>query len=330
MREASALPIVEKAALARVRAGELAAYDTSPQTADLYSRRAGNQPWLEKVLGIGKGDCDVINGLNVLFLRKMGIPSRLVIGMIGEQGRARPLLHAWCEYFDRGWRISDASAGRPADPLISTAGSPDRPGHEADLPAEGPGTEGSLKMNGFLAPALLLLALAAAAGLLLVKKNKGNGEAILPSAVQIKKQLMQLVEQAMLQPEIWGRDNPLWSHRILPAVKGKSISVRQALRLLGKKKLFITGNRNPLAMAMAESGMTVLDLSQAPYAPLRTLLAGAVDADMLCRLRPVPPRPAAAGLGGDLLAATNQFSWKNTKKAGSLPAHPRPGRLPTC
>jgi hypothetical protein len=63
-------------------------------------------------------------------------------------------------------------------------------------------------------------------------------------------------------------------------------------------------------MAMAESGMMVLDLSQAPFAPLRTLLAGAVDTDMLCRLRPVPPQPSASGLDGGLLAATNGFLGK--------------------
>ena len=41
----------------------------------------------------------------------MGIPARLVIGLIGVQGRIQSGLHAWSEYFDRGWKISDASAG---------------------------------------------------------------------------------------------------------------------------------------------------------------------------------------------------------------------------
>jgi hypothetical protein len=117
---------------------------------------------------------------------------------------------------------------------------------------------------------------------------------------------MQLVGQAMLQPEIWGRDNPLWSHRILPTASEKSLSVRQALRLLDRRKLFITANRNPLAMAMADSGIVVLDLSQPLYAPLRTLFSAAIDSDMLCQLRPQPPLPAP-GLEYALLGAVNDI-----------------------
>ncbi len=303
LQEARAYPIAARVSLARMLVGNMVTYDTSVPTANHYLRLAGGQPWLEKVLRIAKGDCDIINGLNVLLLRKMGIPSRLVIGMVGEHGLVRPLLHAWSEYFDQGWHVTDASAGRPADHSI-TAAHPD-PGRGFGLasPGDEARTEDTLALNRLFAPALILLVMAAAAGLLFLNRNKSSAEASLPPQSQMRNKLMQLVGQAMLQPEIWGRDNPLWSHRILPTASGKSLSVRQALRLLDKKKLFITANRNPLALAMAGSGMAVLDLSQPLYAPLRALFSAAIDTDMLCQLRPLP----APGPEYPLLGAVNDI-----------------------
>jgi hypothetical protein len=315
VRESRLFPIAERVALARALVRDLVAYDTSPPTARQYLRLAGDQHWLAKVLRIGKGDCDILNGLNVLLLRKMGIPSRLVIGMIGELGRARPLLHAWSEYFDQGWLVSDASAGSPAGPAVTPAENPAASGRDLALALDDARPKDSRIVKRLLVSALMLLVMAAAGGLLFVEKKKRRAKDSLIPVGQMKNQLMELVQQAMLNPGIWGRDNPLWSHHLLPTADGKFMSVRQALRLLGKKKLFITGNRNPLALAMMDSGLTVLDLSQPLYAPLRTLLAGAVDADMLCRLRPLPPPRPAPGLEYDLLDAVNAFLRETQRKS---------------
>jgi hypothetical protein len=65
---------------------------------------------------------------------------------------------------------------------------------------------------------------------------------------------------------------------------------------------------------MMDSGLSVLDLSQPLYAPLRTLIAGAIDADMLCRLRPLPPPLPAPGLEYDLLDAVNAFLRETQRK----------------
>jgi len=139
----------------------------------------------------------------------------------------------------------------------------------------------------------------------------------------MKNQLIQLAQQALLLPEIWGKDNPLRSHRLLPTVDGKLMSIRRALRLLGRKKLFFTGNRNPLALAMMSSGITVLDLSPPLYAPLRTLLAGAIDTDMLCQLRPEPPPLPATDSEHEFLDAVNAFLRKLLRKP--LPCLLAPG-----
>lgn len=311
VRESLSYPLSQRVSLALALVRDLVAYDASAPIARQYLRRAGDQTWLARVLRIGKGDCDIINGLNVLLMRKMGIPSRLVIGMTGEQGRVHPLLHAWSEYFDRGWMVTDASAGTPADPAVTVSENPAGPIREPAWPEDTARPNDPLLVKRLLRPALALLAMAAAGVFLLaIKKKRRAEDPLIPAAGQMKNQLLRLVQQAMLQPEIWGTDNPLWKHRLLPTIDGKSMSVRQALRLLDKKKLFITGNRNPLALAMMGSGITVLDLSQPLYAPLRTMFAAAIDTDMLCRLRPVPPPLRASGRETDFLGAVNAFLRK--------------------
>ena len=314
VRESRAFTLAARVELARELTRDLVAYDASAATARQYSRPDDAPTWLARVLRIGKGDCDIINGLGVLLMRKMGIPCRLVIGMIGERGSAGPLLHAWSEYFDQGWTIMDASAGLPVGPASSAAASSAGPGRHLAIDDDGVRRRDSRIEYLLLGTALILLAETAACGLLFYARKRRAGEDTFPAEEQMKIQLMQLVRQAMLQPEIWGRDNPLWSHPLLPTVDGKAVSIRRALRLLGKKKLFFTCNRNPLALAMMNTGITVLDLGQTLYHPLRTLLAGAIDTDMLCQLRPVPPRLPDPGLKHDLLGDVNALLHKMMSK----------------
>ncbi len=87
----------------------LVTYDDSQTTAKVYRGLAGADAWLPFVIGAGKGDCDVMNGLNALFLRSMKVPSRLAIGLIGKKGKAIADLHAWTEYHDGHWRTVDAT-----------------------------------------------------------------------------------------------------------------------------------------------------------------------------------------------------------------------------
>ncbi|RMG12810.1 MAG: hypothetical protein D6729_16100, partial [Deltaproteobacteria bacterium] len=56
------------------------------------------------------GDCDVQNGVLVLLLQAAGVPARLAVGYVGEDGAAVPTLHAWAEYVHDGvWRVADAT-----------------------------------------------------------------------------------------------------------------------------------------------------------------------------------------------------------------------------
>jgi hypothetical protein len=292
LREALTATVSEKAGRSRALTRQALAYDDSAAAYELYRREAHAGSWLARVLRVGRGDCDIINGLNVLLLRKLRVPSRLAIGLVGRGGRATPRLHAWAEYYDRGWRVSDAT---PAVPNPAAGPAPDSPAGtiRPRAPAAAPPAPLALLLG-------MLLLVAAAAAVFMAKKSRDSALPPL-SKEELEKPLMQLVQHALRQPSLWGKDNPLRRHRLLPTVGGAAISIERADRLQRRGRLFMTANLNPLALAMAASRMTVLDLSRPLHAPLRNLLGGAVDSDRLCRLRPEPPAP------GGLLAEVNRL-----------------------
>jgi transglutaminase-like putative cysteine protease len=74
-----------------------------------FDRYSGT--WLERVIRLGAGDCDVLNGVLVLLLRSVDIPARLEAGLVGTNGRAGSTLHAWARCYVGGWRTVDVSTG---------------------------------------------------------------------------------------------------------------------------------------------------------------------------------------------------------------------------
>jgi len=88
------------------------AYDRSAEMARLHIQALErDQGFIERTLDLGKGDCDVQNGLLVALLQAADVPARLAVGYLGVDGEVLPWLHAWVEYRDeRGhWQIADAS-----------------------------------------------------------------------------------------------------------------------------------------------------------------------------------------------------------------------------
>ncbi len=272
------------------------AYSASAETAGRFRSESGRGSWLERVLRIGAGDCDVVNGFQVLLLRRLGVPARLVIGIIGDGGAALPRLHAWAEYLDGDWRVSDATpltvAGVPVPAATANAAA----AAPAPVPASAPPARNR-------ALPLLLAALGAASlaalAVRFARAGRGRSEPAPAGADEIRGPLLQIARQSLLRPDLWGADNPLRRHPLLPLLGGGRISLRRAESLSRRQRLLVTTNRNPLALSLAAAGAAVLDLSQPAYAPLHAVLEEAIDADLLCRLRPEPP-----GRDG-LLAAVN-------------------------
>ncbi|HLP61392.1 MAG TPA: transglutaminase domain-containing protein, partial [Candidatus Deferrimicrobium sp.] len=112
-------------------------YNDSEATAKKYEDTASFQSndWFHKVMRIGAGDCDVLNGAAIVFLRRMGVPARLAVGLTGEDGRVLPGMHAWAEYFDNGWQILDVTAYVPVD---TAALIPAAPAPQQSFPSSSP------------------------------------------------------------------------------------------------------------------------------------------------------------------------------------------------
>ena len=311
---ARSLPVSEKAALARAMVRAAVGYDISEPTVRLYRQFAHGQTWLARVLAIGKGDCDVINGVNVLLLRRMGVPARLAVGLIGSRGRIGPGLHAWSEYFDRGWQIVDASAATDlaATPAASRSERPLPTGSDpavwtSPLPERFFGKSNILVAVGLAAMALPLIIV-----WLSGRKRQRRRAAMLPPP-QGKELILPLIQQAVLQPEIWGRQSPLWNHRFLPTIHGRPMAIRRAFTLLRRGRLLFCTSLNPLAAAMNNRDMPILDLRQSFFTPLLNLIPGALNLDLLLQLQPLP-LPKLENGSEDLLAAVNALLSKKLRK----------------
>jgi hypothetical protein len=272
----------------------------------------------------------------------MGIPARLVVGLLGSRGRVQAGLHAWSEYFADGWRIADASAGPDGtalaaadteDPFRASDNAPAAP-----WPRPWPAIPGSAAL---VVAALAILALVPALIFSLKKNHSRRLAARTALNAQTSKEfLMPVIQQALLQPRVWGRQSPLWNHRFLPTVSGKPMAISRAFALLRRGRLMITTSQNQLTAAMGRSGRWILDLSQDFFAPLLDFLGGAVNLDILCRLQPQPPS-RSRHQADRLLQAVNRRlknklgeptacflspGWRETEFFNvSLPATPKQG-----
>jgi len=110
IRETLSLPPPERAARAARQVREHMTYTRDEDVSRRFARSPG--PWLERTIRLGAGDCDVLNGLLVLLLQALDIPARLEAGLVGVDGRAMPVLHAWARCYLTGeWRTIDVATG---------------------------------------------------------------------------------------------------------------------------------------------------------------------------------------------------------------------------
>jgi transglutaminase-like putative cysteine protease len=107
MRSVSGLPTAQQAAALSGWVQRRVRYSTDPADAERFDELGGS--FVSRTLGLGVGDCDVMNALVALMLRELGVPARLAVGIVVDDGEVAPDLHAWTEYWDDGWRSLDAS-----------------------------------------------------------------------------------------------------------------------------------------------------------------------------------------------------------------------------
>lgn len=317
--------LVQKINIAIDLTAALLQYDDSGETAERYDRlSAGQRNWFSRVVEIGAGDCDIINGVTVLFLRKMAIPARLVIGMVGRRGRILPLLHAWTEYFDadgRRW-IIDASAltsrrdgGQPAfsaDRHFTQPGTspgirfPDRP-----VPSNGgrdrPMISRPLALYGLVGASVLLLVLL----FLLVSREFKKPPKLSPTMLsRVERDLAGMALHALLHPNQVHNDG-IRDMKLIPTLNRGPISIRDALKLSAEQKLFTAAAGDPVFAFLESSKRRVpvplLDAGNPAFAPLIKLLPGAVHLGKVAELKAIDPEKAQNTWPGQLTARANRF-----------------------
>ena len=254
-------------------------YDRSFKTASAYRQYPSDSEWLSRVLAIGRGDCDVINGLAVLLLRRLGVPARLVVGLVGRNGRASGELHSWSEYHSGGWRVVDASLAVPEWKAVTTPGA----------------LTGLRRIFVFLLTLLIFILLT----VILVVRSRHQRRILRSDGVHaVRKELAQMALGALLHPQAWSGSR-IWDSALIPTFNGRPLSINDVLRALRRNRLAVAEHRNFLVAGFTRAGIQVLDRSRKDFAPLIRIFSGANDLDRIGSLKAIPvhkipDHPAAA------------------------------------
>jgi hypothetical protein len=314
---ANHLPLVQKVNTAVSLTSSLLHYDASPRTARKYAGFSGssnNANWFGQVTAIGAGDCDVINGLTVLFLRKLGVPARLVIGVVGKRGEILPLLHAWTEYFDpdgKRW-IIDASTHTPR---LNTGEPTDSGDPRYPRPYTARKTKASPKP--MFSRSFLLFMLAAIGVILIVlifllasRKAKKSPPLSPRMRRRVEQDLAGMALHALLHPNQF-HNSSIRDLKLIPTLNRGPVSIRDALKLGREQKLFTAAEDDPIINFLDSSSRSVpvplLDAGNHAFAPLIKLLPGAVHLQQVTALKALDPGKAENNWLGQLLAEANRF-----------------------
>ncbi len=288
-------------------------YDDSPEVIEKYRGMENWPDWLEKILAIGKGDCDILNGVTALFLRRMNIPARLVIGFVGDNGKLLRGLHAWVEYYDEGnhKQMADATMMNRGD-----AGS--GMGERSASNDGGVGIEigknryikyGLYVLVGFLFWALLVI-------ILRLKKQREGGVKNEETKGEVRESLGGMVLHELLHPGAWGHNRGIRNFKIIPTIWGEYISLREGLKLGGKRKLFIISKNSDIGeyLRRKRNGLVglgrkyvILDTSDKWFARVVKLIPGGINLDKIIGLNVVEPGMGDNDDVSKLVMGVNEF-----------------------
>ena len=280
-------------------------YDRSVEVARAYRQQAdqGNNDWVRMVLAVGAGDCDVINGLLVLLLKKLDVPARLVVGVVGRDGEVLAGTHAWAEVADGDVRVMDATRMVSATGPVAVRLPAERP--VAGRPTVQKKSPGSVLNVLFLAGAAIL----AAAFLVLAwgiwRSSRGRTRLEITGDARLKRGLLaSMAADALRRPGAWLSIPGLWHRPFIPCLGGRFLSLARAIRLGYKDMLFIGRQGGELAVEAVRSKAWVLDRESEDFTGLFTSLSNLRDLDELALVKP-ESRPR--GLAGGLIHEVNRL-----------------------
>lgn len=267
-------------------------YANTAEVAEQHERaRRNGQPFVDRALDIGAGDCDVQNGVLTILLQSAGVPARLVIGYIGRSGTVAPQLHAWVEYDDGSglWRIADASEGAapvltsqatpipratPVEPPIAT---PEDGAVTASVtPAVGTAVRPTRSGTSRPVPGFMWLV---GVGLILVGFGLVVPQVITRRRFHLdeRQDATDLLKGAMQRPEAFRHISAIFHSRLVPVIGSRNISLLQAWDLAASGRLYRSDGSTDLGRRAAKR-LRVLDDTQ-PEGRAVAVSLGAVDLD---------------------------------------------------
>ena len=267
------------------------AYDRSTTTAQAYKKFLGSSPkagWIEFVTTLARGDCDVKNTLAIIMLRRAGVPSRLAIGIVGENGEAISGMHAWIEYHDGTWVTADATGSYPGttpaiDPAKQSGPTPDK-----TMTGDRGRHSGNDRARVVALVAATVAGLAGIIALLLLLAGRGAKKINAPGGVEaMRKIAAKMLNSAIVQPEVWLRGSGLSSRRLLPVLgKQKKMSLDEATSLGRKGKLWHSSGAPSLVRRATERKARILANRDPAFGEIISRLHGIVDLDEVAALKP--------------------------------------------
>lgn len=286
-----------------------------------YYRRNPTAGWLQFALQQGRGDCDVKNTVLVYLLRRLGIPSRLAVGPIGEKGALLPGMHAWVELYVSRWHVLDATlrdvghrsdqvaraaegAGEESSPEAATmspgissgeepatSGNPVTPSSSGNLMAspsvEEPGSHrGFLKTVALIAAIVFALSLIVGVAALLVDRDSNPLYSPDDAAAQ-RSVAAEMVENALAHPEMWMASSSLMRRPLIPLLgRKKGLSLKEALARGREGSLWFSRGESTLAQKSVRRGGVILDSSDEAFETVVRRLPGIIDLDEISALAP--------------------------------------------
>ncbi|MBN2529635.1 MAG: ATP-binding protein [Deltaproteobacteria bacterium] len=316
LERAKKLPSVsQKAQLLSSVVEDAIVYDTAADTVMRYhnffnSDSGGN--WYQFVFSINKGDCDVKNIILLNLLRRLNIPSRLAVGYVGNRGEVEKGKHAWVEYYENGWKVEDATGEAPAGTVsLPAVGMPNGaadviPQENAVLPkssvrsASQEATANSSvealrqakeQRSDDLADTVLFWVATAmgilfAAGIVWVLLRFFRAPMPTPSNKQ-ETLAAQMLQAALENSSMNIRGSGLLSRAILPTWNGHRISMKQAMKLARREKLYYSSRSNFVTDALVSRKYTVVRTENAAFAPVISRIAGSVNLEEVGALCPI-------------------------------------------
>ncbi len=291
------LSVKKRVEIAMQLTNTLIKYDYSNEIARKH-HNSSEKNWFNRVINIGAGDCDIINGALTLLLRKMGVPARLVIGLIGRNGRVLPGLHAWTEYFDRGIHILDAT---------QYTSSPIQTPNKIYVKKE---PKRILQKNIpklFYLSIFFAILIIYALFFLILKVIKSNQKNPFKNhdINSIKNNIIKVVIHAILYPKIWGKNSNIWNTKLIPTLSGHNISINQVLKLSKYRKLFYVSRVNPITQYLKKTKIPIIETGNTNIDSLIKLIPEAINLDMVTSLNSIFPENALNLSIGKLLHAVN-------------------------